>query len=170
MASRFSELPREINYWNGWRDSQANQCYHIYIYIYACVCALKVKLAIVVEWRDSQANPCNHIYINIYICVCVCVESKVGDRCRSRPEASLFNSYNIEVFGRALLFPYIAPLYPWYITYNAVLCNEASSTIFVSLVWHSLGWNPGLPGHRQTLYPQFKWVHTYIVSIKIILC
>ena len=51
-------------------------------------------------------------------------------------------------------FPWIAPLYPWYVPYNA----ECSARIyevpfFESLVWLDLGLNP--IGEHSTLYPQW---------------
>ena len=37
----------------------------------------------------------------------------------------------------------IAPLYPWFLPYNAVLIKAALSTIFESFVWTDQGLNPG---------------------------
>ena len=54
----------------------------------------------------------------------------VGNHSREQPEGSLFNSYNTEVLGSALLsldcstLPFIHTLYCW------VLSKEVSSTIF----------------------------------------
>ena len=50
-------------------------------------------------------------------------------------------------------FPWIAPLYPWFVPVCWVLSKEVSTTIFNSLVWLNLGLNPGLPDHWRTLYP-----------------
>ena len=41
--------------------------------------------------------------------------SKVGDRSRGLPEGSLFNCYYTEIYS----IPWIAPLYPWSLPYNA---------------------------------------------------
>ena len=79
-----------------------------------------------------------HTHTHIYIYV-------VGDRCRGRPEGSLFNSYYIEVLGRALLLcrdcstlPLIHTLYCW------VLSKEVSSTIFKVFAMTRPGLNPGV--------------------------
>ena len=55
--------------------------------------------------------------------------------------------------GGRYSFPWIAPLYPWYVPVRWVLSKEVSSTIFKPLVWLNLGLNPGLPHHWRTLYP-----------------
>ena len=44
--------------------------------------------------------------------------SKVADSCRGQLESSLLNSYYTEVLGRALLLSWIAPLYPWSLSYS----------------------------------------------------
>ena len=55
-----------------------------------------------------------------YTCVADKAVSKVfGDRSRERPEGSLFNSYYTEVCVGGYSFPWIAPLYPWYVPYIA---------------------------------------------------
>ena len=51
-----------------------------------------------------------------------------------------------------LYFPWIAPLYPWYVPYIAVSNKQVSSTILESFVWHYLGLNPGLLDLWRTLY------------------
>ena len=48
-----------------------------------------------------------------------CKNSKVVDCSRGEPEGSLLNSYYTEVYGWALLLSSTAPLYPWYVPYNA---------------------------------------------------
>ena len=56
--------------------------------------------------------------------------SKVGDCSRGRLEGSLFNSYNTEVQGRALLLSLDCPTLPLIPTlYCWVLNKEVSSTI-----------------------------------------
>ena len=77
----------------------------------------------------------------IYIYIYIYIISKVGDRSRGRPEGSLFNSYDTEVYGRVLLLSLdcstlslIRTLYCW------VLSKEVSSTIFLSL-WYNVTWD-----------------------------
>ena len=61
--------------------------------------------------------------------------------------------------GRCYSFPWIAPLYPWYVPYNAECkARRYQVPFFKSLVWLDLGLNPGLPDHWQTLYPLGQWV------------
>ena len=56
---------------------------------------------------------------------------KVGDRSRGRPEGSLFNSYYIDVLGRALLLSLDCSTLPLIRTlYRRVLRKWVSSTIF----------------------------------------
>ena len=51
-------------------------------------------------------------------------------------------------------FPWIAPLYPWYIPYIAECKARRYLVPFLkSLIWLDLGLNPGLPDHWRTLYP-----------------
>ena len=64
-------------------------------------------------------------------------------------------------------FPWIVPLYPRYVPYNAVLSKEVSSTIFKSLVWLDLGLNPGLPDHWRTLYSPDQYVSAIYIYIYI---
>ena len=42
---------------------------------------------------------------------------------------------------------WMAPLYPWSLSYNAVLSKLATSTIFNSLVWLDLRLHPNFPEH-----------------------
>ena len=73
---------------------------------------------------------------------------KVGDRCRGRPQGSLFNSYYTEVcvWGALLLsldcstLPSIRTLYCW------VLNREVSSTIFIVYGMKRPGIEPRSPG------------------------
>ena len=55
-------------------------------------------------------------------------------------------------------FPWIAPLYPWSLPYNAE-CKARWYQVpfFESLVWLDLGLNLALPDHWQTLYSLDQW-------------
>ena len=68
-------------------------------------------------------------------------------------------------------FPWIAPLYPWYIPYIAECYARRYQILFLkSLVWRDLGLNPDLPDHWQTLYPlgmSRLHTHTHILYIYI---
>ena len=60
--------------------------------------------------------------------------------------------------GGRYSFPWIAPLYPWYVPYIAECSARRYQVPFLkSLVWRDLGSNPGLPNHWQTLYPLGQW-------------
>ena len=59
------------------------------------------------------------------------IVSKVGDLNRGQPEGSLFNSYNTELYGRALLLSLDCSTLPLICTlYCRVLSKVVSSTIF----------------------------------------
>ena len=100
---------------------------YIYIYIYWLI-HKKIRNCIPIEIFFSlfQAHHFEICMINYGIS-----KNKVGGRSRGWPEGSLFDSYNIEVYGRALLLflgcstlPLKRTLYCW------VLSKEVSSTIF----------------------------------------
>ena len=60
--------------------------------------------------------------------------------------------------GGRSTFPWIAPLYPWYVPYIAECWARRCQVPFLkSLVWRDLGLNPGLPVHWRTLYPLGQW-------------
>ena len=63
-------------------------------------------------------------------------------------------------------FPWIAPIYPWYVPYKA---EEVSSTIFKSLVWLDQGLNPNLPDHRRTLKPLCQSAGTVLLYAAVII-
>ena len=53
--------------------------------------------------------------------------------------------------GGRYSFPWIAPLYPWSLPYNAeCLARRHQVPFFESLVWLDLGLNPGLSDHWWT--------------------
>ena len=55
-------------------------------------------------------------------------------------------------------FPWIAPLYPWYIPYIAECYAGRYQVPFLkSLVWRDLGLNLCLLDHWRTLYPLGQW-------------
>ena len=55
--------------------------------------------------------------------------SKVGDRSWERPENSFSIAATPRCWGGRYSFPWIAPLYPWYVPSIWVLSKEVSSTI-----------------------------------------
>ena len=63
-------------------------------------------------------------------------------------------------------FPWIAPLYHWYIPYIAECQERGHQVPFLkSLVWCHLGLNPGLPDHWQTLYPLGQWAGKRVLAL-----
>ena len=81
----------------------------------------EVLLAGLFVWLHGISTPAgntmlNFIYTHIKPKISKCI-SKVGDRSRGPPEGSIFNSYYKGVGEGAT--PSIAPLYPWYVPYNA---------------------------------------------------
>ena len=58
-------------------------------------------------------------------------------------------------------FPWVAPLYPSYVPYNAECSARRYQVQFLkSLVWRNLGLNPGLPDHWWTLYSLGQCIFT----------
>ena len=91
-------------------------------------CVVRVMLILVGnEQGGSSSNP---------RWGCLRSKSKAGDISRRWPECSLFNSYYTEMWGGRYSIPWIAPLYPWSLPFNA---EVASNTIFEFLVWVYLG-------------------------------
>ena len=73
--------------------------------------------------------------------------------------------------GGCYSFPWIAPLYPWYVPY-IVECYASRDNVpfFESLIWRDLGWNPGLLDHWQTLYPLHLFLIYYFMSARMCIC
>ena len=117
---------------------------------------------------ENVVNPINKI-LQTLICIngnaahrlklkgwaCFVSKVKLSPFSRGRPEGSLFNSYYTYYSrGGRYSFPWIAPLYPWYIPYIAECrARRYQVPFFESLVWLDLGLNPGLLGHWRKLYP-----------------
>ena len=59
-------------------------------------------------------------------------------------------------------FPWITPLYPWYVPYiTECSARRYQVASLKSLVWRDLGLNPGLPDHWRTLYPLGQWAGSH---------
>ena len=85
------------------------------------------------------------------------IKSQVGDLSREWPEGSVFNSYYIKAYVRALFIPSIAQLYPWSLPYNAECqVRQRRVPFFESLVWLDVGLNPGFPDNWWILWPLGK--------------
>ena len=68
--------------------------------------------------------------------------------------------------GGRYSFPWIAPLYPWYVPYIAECLTRRYQVPFLkSLVWHNQGLNLGLLDHWQTLYPLGQWANLFISTL-----
>ena len=73
--------------------------------------------------------------------------------------------------GGCYSIPWIAPLYPWSLPYNAECWARQYQVIFFeSLIWLDLGLNPGLPDHWRTLYSLGHWLDIYIYIYIYIYC
>ena len=60
--------------------------------------------------------------------------------------------------GGCYSFPWMAPLYPWYVPYIAECWAGRHQVPFLkSLVWCNLGLNAGLPDQWRTLYLLKQW-------------
>ena len=63
-------------------------------------------------------------------------------------------------------FPWIAPLYPWYILYIAECESRRYQVLFLkSLVWRDLELNLGLPDHWRTLYNVYAVLNNKQLSL-----
>ena len=67
--------------------------------------------------------------------------------------------------GERYSFPWIAPLYAWYVPYIAECLARRHQVPFLkSLVWRNLRLNPGLLSHWRTLYSLGQWPLNYHYS------
>ena len=65
--------------------------------------------------------------------------------------------------GRHYSFPWIAPLYPWYLPYCAeCYARRYQVPFFESLVWLDLGLKPSFLVYWWTLDPLVKWACMYV--------
>ena len=144
---------------------------YIYIYIYKrIVCRKHNFLSNVSSFVCPLLNGFKYWYLTQIILFNDNKISKVGDRCRERPEGSLFNSYYYtKVSGRALLLsldcstlPSIRTLYCW------VLSKEVSSTIFKVFGISWPGIEPRSPGSLVNTLPTgpMSWYLMIIISCK----
>ena len=124
-------------------------------------CHLEDLLSVMADRKSKKSVQLACLNDDIFIC-----KSKVGNHSRGHPEDSLFNSYYYCREG-CYSFPWIAPLYPWYLPYVAECQARRYQEPFLkSLVWRELGLNPGLPGYWRTFYPldqRAEW-YPYIVE------
>ena len=88
---------------------------------------------------------------NIYIYL-----SKVGNCSRGWSKASLLLATTLKCWGEHDSFPWIAPFYPWSVSYN-VLSKTASSTIFLCLWYYFF--------HFCTF--SYSWIHFQFSQIYI---
>ena len=100
-------------------------------------------------------------------------KSKVGDCSRGWPEGSFSIATTPRCWEGRYSFPWIAPLFLWYVSYIAVLDSSLINAMVLDssllnarrnqvpflkfLVWRDLGLNPGLPDYWRTLYPLGQW-------------
>ena len=66
------------------------------------------------------------------------------------PKAPFLIALTLRCRGECYSFPWIAPLYPWYMRYQVPFFKKF-------LVWVNLGLNPSLPDHWRILYPPMSW-------------
>ena len=70
--------------------------------------------------------------------------------------------------GGRYSFPWIVPLYPWYIPYiDEFLARRNQIPFLKSLVWRDLGVNPGLPDDWGTHYPLGQWAGRGSVKVNL---
>ena len=109
----------------------------------------------------------------MYVCglnVCsVCVSNKLATVVEDDQKVPFSIATTPRCRGWGYSFPWIAPLYPWYVPYIAECQARRYQGPFLKyLVWHDLGLNPGLPDHWRTLYPLDQWaalcVHIYMFT------
>ena len=106
----------------------------------------------VFHWSLSD-NKSPQVYRTL-LSILVCLNKKVGDRSRGRPEDSLFNSYYTEVSGKPPLLSLDCSTLPWIRTlFCWVLSKEVSSTIFKVFGVTRPGIEPRSPGQLANTLP-----------------
>ena len=70
------------------------------------------------------------------------------------PKAPFSIATTPKCWGGRYSFPWIAPLYPWYLPYKA---RQHQVPFFEFLVWLNLKLKPSLPDHWWTLYSLGQW-------------
>ena len=97
----------------------------------------------------------SYIYIYIYI-----VKVKLGTVVEGNLKAPFSMATTPRCRGEYYSFPWIFPLYSWYVTYDAECqSREFEVPFFESLIWLVLGLNPGPPDHWRTLYSQDRYIY-----------
>ena len=95
--------------------------------------------------------------------------SEVGDCSHGRPKGSFSIATTSRCRGARYSFPWIAPIYPLYIPYNAECYAKKYRVPFFFFSSFNLGLNPSLPDHWQTLFPlgqcAIYWYHYQILDI-----
>ena len=113
---------------------------HIYLYLY-----------IVIQFQEFLFNT-NNLPAIIWFLI------KLATVVEGDPEAPLSIATTPRCREGRYPFPWIAPLYPWYVPSIAECQARRYQVQFLnSLVWRDLGLNPGPPDHWRTLYPQARW-------------
>ena len=103
---------------------------------------VRIRESVHTAWHEDDGNIYVYLYIYIYIyiyinmCVCVCVYIyiyiklvKLVTVVEGDPKAPFSIATTPRCRGGRYSFPWISPLYPWHVPYNAE-CKEVSSTIF----------------------------------------
>ena len=89
---------------------------------------------------------------------------KVGDLRREKSKGFLSIVTTPRCRVGCYSFPWIAPLYPWSVPYNAeCYARRHQVAFFESSVWLDLGLNPGLPDHWRTLLTTMPMARAEII-------
>ena len=86
------------------------------------------------------------------------VKVKLATEVKGYPRAPFSIATTPRCRGGCYSIPWIAPLHPWSLPYNAE-CSPRQHRVplFKSLVWVDLGLNPSLLDHWQTFYSLGQW-------------
>ena len=107
----------------------------------------------VISWYSSTRCTC-------YLHRCISYFDSLAGR------RSIYNTTS-RCRGGRYSFPWIAPIYPWYIPYiTECWAGRYQVTFLKSLIWRDVGLNSGLPDHWRTLYPQDQLAGDPKVNLK----
>ena len=98
------------------------------------------------------------LYIYIYI-----YKEKLATKAEGDPKAPFSIATTPRYWWGCNFFLWIAPLSPWYISYNnECWATRYQLTSFEFLAWLDMGLNPDHPSHWWTLYLLGQWAYIYI--------
>ena len=109
----------------------------------------------------NKETKINQVYIRQFVAVnrLYVVKVKLSTVVEADQKAPFSIATTQRCRGKCYSFPWIAPLYPWYVPYIVECWVRRCQVSFLkSLVWRELGLNLGLTDHWWTLYHALKFL------------